>query len=811
VATVIDYVRICPTCRAENPPDVLRCACGALLAGVDLVRKQDEPLAAAHDTLPSDADLGTARSVERGTGPAPGTLRCPHADCGQSNPPGTARCLYCNRPLARASDTASASTPAAHEALAPQSLLQLPAVLATRFAIERMLPAKGAEAELLVVRERATGLARVAKIYRAGFEPRRDVQDRILRIDPRRRVAVYESGTADGHAYEIMELCAHGSLRDRLGSAPAASDEVTAIVRALAAALASIHAAGLVHRDLKPENVLVRALDPLDLVLTDFGIASVLAGTQRFTSVARTLPYAAPESLSGVIDAKSDYWALGMIALEAATGRHPFAGLSEAVILHQLTTRNVDAGGIADRNVRKLVRGLLLRDPALRWGESEVARWLGGDATLPEPVEHGLAAGFTEPYRLRELVCTTPEQLGVALATHWREGISDLGNSQLLAWFRDVQKDHNVVRLLLEVRQERQLHPDVQLLKLILYLAPGIPPVWRGESIALSAILAHASQALDGSADAAQWLHSIYQQRVLEAYVDAGNARMKEVLERWTLAGNAFDKAWREAVSLLKSKAPPRGPDEAVNWDAAMYGRLDPTPPPMIGLHARLLAIAYDARWAERLRTRLLSELAALVVHCPWLAELGDPRTMTPTALLVLEALLPDARKAADRQIKLNTQRRTEEADDCRRKSDALDDIKATLRATAERRYPTADYCDELADALTRYFELLADVRATGRSDEAWLGLRAAAIRMEPVARRMQRIVERLRERLAVSGGWLNARTALPLVFAILLLPRLGPRVIIAVMIVLPLAIVGWRIVPNFLLAGQIRALAQKV
>ena len=797
MATVIEYLRICPTCRAENPPDVLRCACGALLAGVDLVRKPETP--------PPPA---AAEAVDA---PPAAIVQCPFADCGQPNPPGTARCLYCNRPLTPAADAAPAAADAAPPALAPQSLLQLPAVLAPRFAIERVLPAKGAEAELLVVRERATGAVRVAKIYRAGFEPRRDVQERVARIDPRRRVTVYESGTADGHAYEIMELCAHGSLRDRLERGPVASDEVTSIVRALAAALASIHAAGLVHRDLKPENVLVRALDPLDLVLTDFGIASVLAGTQRFTSVARTLPYAAPESLSGVIDAKSDYWALGMIVLEATNGKHPFAGLSEAVILHQLTTRNVDAGGIEDRTVRKLVRGLLLRDPALRWGESEVARWLRNDATLPEPVEHGLAAGFTEPYRLRELVCTTPEQLGVALATHWREGVADLGNSQLLAWFRDVQKDHNVVRLLLEVRQERQLHPDVQLLKLILYLAPGIPPVWRGESVALPAILAHASQALDGSADAAQWLHAIYQQRVLEAYVDAGNARMQEVLERWTLAGNAFEKAWREAVSLLKSKAPPRGPDEAVNWDAAMYGKLDPTPPPMIGLHARLLAIAYDARWAERLRARLQAELAALLVHCPWLAELGDPRTMTPTALLVLEALLPDAKKAAERQIRLNTQKRTEEADDCRRKSETLDDIRTTLRATAARRYPSDDYCAELGDALTRYFDLLADVRATGRSDEPWLALRSAAIRMEPVARRMQRLVERLRERLAVSGGWLNARTALPLLFAILLLPRLGPRVIIAVVIVLPLVIVGWRIVPNFLVAGQIRALAQKL
>src|SRR6185295_1337180 len=122
------------------------------------------------------------------------------------------------------------------------------------------------------------------------------------------------------------------------------------------------------------------------------------------------------------------------------------------------------------------------------------------------------------------------EQLAVALATHWKEGVADLGNGQLLAWFRGVQKDHNVVRLLIELRHERQLHVDVQLLKLILYLAPGIPPVWRGESIALAAILAQASKALDGDAGAAQWLHALYQYRVLETYAEAGNPQLADVL-----------------------------------------------------------------------------------------------------------------------------------------------------------------------------------------------------------------------------------------------------------------------------------------
>jgi len=69
---------------------------------------------------------------------------------------------------------------------------------------------------------------------------------------------------------------------------------LTELIRSLAAALQAVHAQQLIHRDLKPENLLVRCTEPLEVVLTDFGIASVQDATLRFTSSARTLAYGAP-------------------------------------------------------------------------------------------------------------------------------------------------------------------------------------------------------------------------------------------------------------------------------------------------------------------------------------------------------------------------------------------------------------------------------------------------------------------------------------------------------------------------------------
>lgn len=786
-----DYVRVCPTCGSKNAPDVMRCACGAMLFGVDLVRA-----GAAAESAPSSDPSAPATAKAS-------AVTCPYDDCGQANPPGNDKCIYCNRPFA----SGAALTPANE----PQSLVSLPAALADRYRIVRPFPAGGAEAELLLVEPLTGGQALVAKIYRQGIQPKNAVQERIGRIDPRHRVRTVESGTSGGHAFEVMEHCAYGSLRDRLSRGPIAGESLTSIVRELAAAIAAVHAVSLVHRDLKPENVLIRLEQPLQLVLIDFGIASVLDATQRFTGAARTLPYASPESLSGVIDGKADYWAMGMILLEVTLGKHPFAGLSEAVILHHLTTRSIDVAAVRDGNLRKLLKGLLLRDPRARWGRDEIARWLAGDASLAEPAEQGPEAGFTEPYHLANEICTTREQLAIALSRNWAAGIADLTNGQLLKWFRDVQKDQNTVRLLIELQQERQMHVDVRLLKLLLHLAPGIPPVWRGEGIELPAILARANLALKGDAEAARWLHALYSHRVLEAYAEAGNPDAADIVRRWNAASDRFADAWKTRLAFLKEKGPGKDPDEVVLFDDLLYGKAGPDRPPLLSLHPRLLALAYDAAWSERLRRRVMADLAPLVIHCPWLAEIGDPLTMDAASLLVLESLLPEAAKAADRQNKANARRRQAEIDELRAMEVEAATLVENLRTNALENMLTAGVCDELHSDLERFFSLLARVQSAGRADEAFLELQRSLKRIESIANHMKILIEILAERRAAKSGWLSGRTlafaGLALVFAA---PFFGARAFYAIAVAI-VTVLAWRMVPNYLTAQRIRRLASRL
>ena len=296
-----EHIRRCPGCGTENLPSVLRCSCGILLTGVDFTLRQAAPI-----TIQNDAEK---------TDNIAAPLVCAHADCGQQNPPGSEVCMYCNRSLNTELNIASS------EQL--QSLVNLPTALKKNYRILKPMPTRGAEAELLLVQAIAGGPQRVAKIYRHGILPKREVQIRISTIPLAHRVEVLEEGVSDGYAYELMELCEHGSLRQMMEGGALPPAILHNLIRELAIALRAVHAVKLVHRDLKPENILIRTQQPLDLVLTDFSVSSILDVTQRFTGIARTLPYASPESLSGVIDFKSDYWAMGMIIVEIAMGKMP--------------------------------------------------------------------------------------------------------------------------------------------------------------------------------------------------------------------------------------------------------------------------------------------------------------------------------------------------------------------------------------------------------------------------------------------------------------------------------------------------------
>jgi serine/threonine protein kinase/tetratricopeptide (TPR) repeat protein len=133
---------------------------------------------------------------------------------------------------------------------------------------------------------------------------------------------IFDLGEADGLTFLTMELAEHGTLRKSVDDARARPlADRAADMRAVAAGMAAIHAAGLLHRDLKPENVL-RMADGR-VVVSDFGLA-VADQISPHHSRGGTCGYMAPELVrGGKATRRSDVWALGVTMHEILRGHPP--------------------------------------------------------------------------------------------------------------------------------------------------------------------------------------------------------------------------------------------------------------------------------------------------------------------------------------------------------------------------------------------------------------------------------------------------------------------------------------------------------
>lgn len=183
----------------------------------------------------------------------------------------------------------------------------------------------------------------------------------LVQIDHPGIVRVLDVFEALGTFFIVMPWIEGATLGAHMdGASEFRQDQVLRVADEGLAALAALHAAGLVHRDVKPSNLFINSSGRL--VVIDLGVACERDTAPAHRQLVGSPAYCSPEQILGQpVDGRSDVYSLACTLYELVFGRPPFDAR--------------DVAGTIERHLHGTVS--FGRSPLVPMGEPFM-RWLEG-------------------------------------------------------------------------------------------------------------------------------------------------------------------------------------------------------------------------------------------------------------------------------------------------------------------------------------------------------------------------------------------------------------------------------------------------
>jgi serine/threonine protein kinase len=301
----------------------------------------------------------------------------------------------------------------------------------------------GAQADIIVQN------GKILKVYKPGCSFNNAVLPLVKQLKGHGFVVdLYDYGTMDfegsQRAFELMEYCPEGAVS--AVSLKGDKDSILKIVCKVAKALDACHREGFIHKDVKPANILVRDKATWDCVLCDFGIADVLDHGKANTQQSRTPIYAAPEVYEHTVTIENktyceltpaaDFYSLGMTILCLWYGESAFRSKESVLAMQKVHDGIVVPIDIPDP-LYTITRGLLIKDPAHRWGLKEINDYLDGKPVdvYEEHRQNGLNIIFNSS---KSQIAHSPEELAAFMVDDMDLAIKYLYSGKISKWLEHI-------------------------------------------------------------------------------------------------------------------------------------------------------------------------------------------------------------------------------------------------------------------------------------------------------------------------------------------------------------------------------------